>query len=66
MHTYNGRDVIIHHNQDLSGEIRIINKHTEKSTTISKYDLLNFVAREYVLPKRISELEDMDAEDILK
>jgi hypothetical protein len=66
MHSYHGRDVVIHFNQDFSGEIQIINRISNEKVTISKYDLLNFVAKEYVLPKRISELEEMSHEELIK
>lgn len=65
MHTYKGESLIIHHNGDYSGECYIVDKETKTQIKVSCEDLLGFVA-EYVKSKRISEIENMNMNDILK
>ncbi len=65
MHSFHGKSCNIHFNSDMSGELFIINKKTEEQVVVSAEDILMFVA-EYVRRKKISELENMSSENLLK
>ena len=65
MHTYKGKTLIIHHDGDYEGECYIVDKETKTQIKVSCEDLLEFAA-EYVRSKRISEIENMDTDELLK
>ena len=60
MHTFNGKSCNIHYNSDFSGYNK--NDHTEMR--VDSQDLINFVA-EYVRSKKVSQLENMNSDEIL-
>lgn len=64
MHTFNGNSCRIHYNSDMSGEICISDKVSDKEITVNAQDILDFVAN-YVRNKRIARLERMETETIL-
>ena len=63
MHTYKGSQAVFNHNSDFSGDVVIT--CGGEMVTIPASDLLDFVAYQYVLPKKISELENMDAASLI-
>ena len=65
MHTYKGKSLIIHHDGDYKGECYIVDNETKTQIKVSCEDLLEFAA-EYVRTKRISEIEKMDTNELLK
>ena len=74
MHTFEGENgTVIHHNSDLSGDVQImlhtssIEKMDEKvmMVSISGQDLIEFIARCYVIPKKIENLEDAENDELL-
>lgn len=66
MHSYISKDktVTFHYNADFSGNV-IMFKSGGESIEVSGESLLQFVAYCYVIPKRISIIEDMDYLDAL-
>lgn len=64
MHTFNGNSCNIHYNSDFSGEAIIYNKNDNTEICVDSQDLINFVA-EYVRSKKVSQLENMDSDEIL-
>jgi len=65
MHSYNSDKTSFHFNNDFSGDIIIIDKETNKEVSVNAEDILKLVAYEYILPKKISELEQLDYKNIL-
>lgn len=65
MHTFEGKAIRIHHNGDYSGNCFIYDKAKDTELEIPCEDLLDFAA-EYVKPKRISEIENMSTDEVLK
>ena len=66
MHTYNSKNnIAFHHNSDFSGEV-IIQNEEGKEFHVQGADILAFVAYCYILPEKISRLEDMNFCDLLK
>ena len=64
MHTYNGNSCRIHYNSDMSGEVCINSKTSDKEITVDAQDILDFVAN-YMRSKRIEKNEKMETETIL-
>lgn len=64
MHTFEGKSCRIHHNSDMSGEVHICDKNSDKELVIDAQDILDFVA-DYVRSQRIGTLEQMSTENIL-
>lgn len=64
MHTFEGKSCRIHHNSDMSGEVHICDKYSDKELVIDAQDILDFVA-DYVRSERIGMLEQMSTESIL-
>ena len=64
MHTYNGNSCRIHYNSDMSGEVCINSKTSDKEITVDAQDILDFVA-EYVRSQKIGKLEQMTNKEIL-
>lgn len=64
MHTFDGKSCRIHYNSDMSGEVHICDKATDKELKVEAQDILDFVA-EYVRTERIGILEQMSTDSIL-
>ena len=64
MHIFEGKSCRIHHNSDMSGEVHICDKNSDKELVIDAQDILDFVA-DYVRSQRIGTLEQMSTENIL-
>ena len=64
MHTFNGNSCRIHYNSDMSGEVCISGKESDKEITVDAQDILDCVAN-YVRNKRIARIERMETETIL-
>ncbi len=64
MHTFEGKSCRIHYNSDMSGEVHICDKNSDKELVIDAQDILDFVA-DYVRSQRIGTLEQMSTENIL-
>ena len=64
MHTFNGKSCNIHYNSDFSGKAIIYNKNDHTEMCVDSQDLINFVA-EYVRSKKVSQLENMNSDEIL-
>lgn len=64
MHTFDGKSCRIHFNSDMSGEIHIVEKDSDKEIEVDGQDILDFVAN-YVRSERISKLEQMETKEIL-
>lgn len=64
MHTFNGKSRNIHYNSDFSGEAIVYNKNDHTEMRVDSQDLINFVA-EYVRSKKVSQLENMNSDEIL-
>lgn len=64
MHTFEGKSCRIHHNNDMSGEVHICDKNSDKELVIDAHDILDFVA-DYVRSERIGMLEQMSTDSIL-
>lgn len=64
MHTFNGKEITIHYDSDMSGYCDIIDKETEQGLTVPCEDILDFVAN-YVRSQKIGKLEQMETKDIL-
>lgn len=64
MHTFEGKSCRIHFNGDMSGQLIIFDKTTEKEIIINSKDILDFVA-DYVRNKKMANLEKMETERIL-
>lgn len=65
MHTFEGNSCRIHFNSDMSGDIHICDKGSNREITVDGQDILDFVAN-YVRRERISKLEQMETKDILE
>lgn len=65
MHTFEGRSCIIHFNSDISGDIHIVEKDSDKEIKVEGQDILDFVAN-YVRSEKISKLEQIGTDDILE
>ena len=65
MHTFNGDSCNIHYNSDFSGEAIIYNKNDHTEIRVDSQDLINFVS-EYVRSKKVSQLDNMNSDDILR
>lgn len=64
MQTFEGKSCRIHYNSDMSGEVHICDKNSDKELVIDAQDILDFVA-DYVRSQRIGTLEQMSTENIL-
>lgn len=64
MHTFEGSSCRIHFNSDMSGDIHIAEKGSDKEIKVDGQDILDFVAN-YVRSERISKLEQMETKEIL-
>ena len=64
MHTFEGKSCRIHHYSDMSGEVHICDKKSDKELVVDAQDILDFVA-DYIRAKRIGMLEQMSTENIL-
>ena len=64
MHTFDGKQVRIHYNSDMSGDCFIVNKETGQRVDVSCEDILDFVAN-YVRNRKIEILEQMGTDDVL-
>lgn len=64
MHTFEGRSCRIHFNSDMSGNIHIVEKDSDKEIKVGGQDILDFVAN-YIRSERISKLEQMETKEIL-
>ena len=67
MHTYKSSNgFIFHFNSDFSGDVVIRNQKLDsENVLIPGKDLLEFIAYNYILPKKIEKLEDMDYKKLL-
>ena len=64
MHTFEGKSCRIHHNSDMSGEIYICDKNSDKELVVEGQDNLDFVA-DYIRTEKIGMLEQMSTDSIL-
>lgn len=64
MHTFEGSSCRIHFNSDMSGDIHICDKDSDKEIKVDGQDILDFVAN-HVIRERISKLEQMETREIL-
>lgn len=64
MHTFEGKSCRIHFNSDMSGDIHIVEKNSDKEIKVDGQDILDFVTN-YVRIEKISKLEQMETKDIL-
>lgn len=64
MHTFEGSSCRIHFNSDMSGDIHICDKDSDREIKVDGQDILDFVAN-HVRCERISKLEQMETKDIL-
>lgn len=64
MHTFEGKSCRIHFNSDMSGDIHIVKKDSDKEIKVDGQDILDFVAN-YVRSEKISTLEQMEMKEIL-
>ena len=64
MHTFEGKSCRIHHNNDMSGEIHICDKNSDKELVVEGQDILDFAA-DYIKTERIGMLEQMSSDSIL-
>ena len=64
MHTFKGKSCRIHYNSDMSGEVHICDKKSDKELVVDAQDILDFVA-DYIRLERIGMLEQMSTESIL-
>ena len=64
MHTFEGKSCRIHHNSDMSGEIHICDKNSDKELVVEGQDILDFAA-DYINTERIGMLEQMSSDSIL-
>lgn len=64
MHSYQGKQgTIFHHNSDFSGNVIIT--HEGKEIEIPGSDILELVAYEYILPQKISAVEQAGWQELL-
>lgn len=67
MHSRKFANVIFHFDGGLDGGfVRIIDEKRETEIVVKAEDILRLVAEEYVLPKKISQLEQTSYEELLK
>lgn len=64
MHTFERKSCRIHFNSDMSGDIHICDKDSNREIKVVGRDILDFVAN-YVRSERISKLEQMETKDVL-
>lgn len=66
-HTQTSRDGrwAIHHNSDWSGDVRIVDTETGESLEVPATAILSAVAYGYVLPQRMSHLEETGWRELL-
>ncbi len=64
MHTYIGEAATFNYNSDFSGEIGV--RTPDGELRIPGKDILEFVAHCYVVRARISRIENMDWEELLR
>jgi len=65
MHNYKGSNgTNFNFNSDFSGEVIIITKEG-KQFEIPGKDILEFVAYSYIMPNKISKIEDMEYKELL-
>ena len=64
MHTFDGKSCKIHYNSDMSGEVNICDKITDKELIVEAQDILDFVA-DYIRNEKIGMLEQMSTDNIL-
>ena len=65
MHTFNGKETIIHYDSDVAtGKVIIRNKHYDLELSVSGEDIIDFVA-EYVREEKIGKLEQMNSKEVL-
>ena len=64
IHTFEGKSCRIHHDNDMSGEIHICDKNSDKELVVEAQDILYFVA-DYIKTERIGMLEQMNTDSIL-
>lgn len=64
MHTFDGKSCRIHFNSDMSGDIHIWDKDSDKEIKVDGQDILDFVAN-HVRNEKISKLEQMGTREIL-
>lgn len=65
MHTFNGKETIIHYDSDVAtGRVIIRNKHYDLELSVSGEDIIDFVS-EYVRSQKISKLEQMNSKEVL-
>ena len=65
MHSFHGKSCTIHYNSDMSGDIHIIQEHTENEVKVDGEDILKFVA-EFIRSEKIGKLEQTDWKEILQ
>lgn len=63
MHTFEGKNCRFFYNSDMSGEIYIRDKNSDKELKVESHDILDFVAN-YIRNQKISKLEDMTTKEI--
>ena len=63
MHTFEGKSCRFHYNSDMSGEVYICDKNSDKELVIEAQDILDFVA-DYARTEKIGMLEQMDTDSI--
>ena len=62
MHTFKGKNCVIHYNSDMSGDVTITK---DGKLDVFGEDLLRFVSS-YIVSEKIAELELADPVDLLK
>ena len=60
MHTFEGKSCRIHHNSDMSGEIHICDKNSDKELVVEGQDILDFVA-DYIKTEKVYVLTYLQA-----
>lgn len=63
MHTFKGKNCVIHYNSDMSGDVTITTK--DGKLDVFGEDLLRFISS-YIVSEKIAELEIADPVDLLK
>lgn len=64
MHTFEGNSCRIHFDSDMSGDIHICDKDSDREITVDGQDILDFVVN-HIRRERISKLEQMGTKEIL-
>jgi len=67
MHSHTSKNgTIFHHNSDFSGHIIVVTPEPNRQEIeINGEDILEFIAYNYIMSKRISKIEDMHWRDLL-